>query len=100
MTAEIQIGKTHYNIACEEKEKEKITDLANRLNERIHDLTKTLRIADEKTLLVMAALTLEEELKSANEDKFTAQEMFDSISENIENITSYIEKLTKKIQKL
>lgn len=100
MTVEIQIGKSNYNIACEEDEKEKILDLADRLNQRIHDLTKTLRIADEKTLLVMAALTSEEELKSVDQDKFTAQEMFDSISENIENITHYIEKLTKKIQKL
>ncbi len=100
MTVEIQIGKTHYNIACEEEEKDKILELAERLNQRIKGLTKTLKIADEKTLLVMAALNLEEELKESEEDKFTSEEVFESISDNIENITSYIEKLTKKIQKL
>lgn len=100
MTVEIQIGKTHYTIACEENEKDKILTLSERLNQRIKELAKTLKIADEKTLLVMSALNLEEELKESEENKFTSEEVFESISDNIENITIYIEKLTKKIQKL
>jgi cell division protein ZapA (FtsZ GTPase activity inhibitor) len=100
MTVEIKIGKKLYNLACADDEKEKILKLAERLNQRLQELAKSLKIADEKMLLVMAALTLEEELNSITEEKFSAEEMFNSISDNIDNITSYIEKLTTKIQKL
>jgi hypothetical protein len=48
----------------------------------------------------MAALTMEEELISATEEKFTSQEVCNSMSDNIENIANYIGNLTKKIQKL
>jgi cell division protein ZapA (FtsZ GTPase activity inhibitor) len=98
MTAEIQIGKSHYKIACEEHEKEKLQNLAERLNRRMDELTKSLKVSDEKMLLVMSALAMEEELR-IEEEKFGADEVFDSISNNIDNISNYIEKLTKKIQK-
>ncbi len=99
MTAEIQIGNTHYKIACAKDEEEKLKNLAERLNHKMNELAKSLKIADEKMLLVMTALALEEELRLETEDKFDSHEVFDSISDNIENIADYIEKLTKKIQK-
>lgn len=96
MTVEIQVGKSHYKIACKDEEKAKLLDLAESLNARLEDLSSSIKNADEKTLLVITALMLEEELRH-KEEEFTNQEMFDSMSDNIENITSYIEKLTKKI---
>ena len=97
MTVEIQIGKSHYKIACKPEEKSKLLDLAESLNARLEDLSSSMKNADEKTLLVLTALMLEEELRHKEEEEFTSHEMFDSMSDNIENITSYIEKLTKKI---
>lgn len=99
MITEVQIGKSHYKIACEEDEREKLKNLTERLNRRMKELEKSLTIADEKMLLVMAALAMEEELRVDEDEKFGADEVFDSISDNIENIADYIEKLTKKIQK-
>jgi len=100
MTVEIQIGKSHYKIACKTEEKEKLLELVKRLNKRLDELSFSLKFSDEKMLLVMAALTMEEELISATEEKFTSQEVCNSMSDNIENIANYIGNLTKKIQKL
>ena len=61
---------------------------------------------DEKTLLVMTALTLEDELESRpeggnetqNEKGLNEDELYEALTENVENFTSYIEKLAKKIE--
>jgi cell division protein ZapA (FtsZ GTPase activity inhibitor) len=100
MTVEIQVGKSSYKISCQEAEKERIQSAAESINDKLNQLAKNLKISDEKMLLVMIALELEEELRSIREDKFSEEELFNSISDNIDNITSYINKLTHKIQNL
>lgn len=101
---EIYIGKSQYKIACKDAEKEKLLELSKSLNERVNRLSLSLKNADEKTLLVIAALMIEEELnKKNNEDesdeepKLNDQDMYDAISENMENVADYIEKLSQKI---
>ncbi len=106
MMIEIPVGKSRYKITCSESEKEKIFHLAERLNQRVNQLSQTLRNADEKTLLVISALSLEEELDGAKTEehdhdetsKLNDQDLYDAVSENMENIAEYVEKLTKKIQ--
>ena len=66
--------------------------------------------SEEKNLLVMAALTLEDELEKKSESltskeeneggEINDQDIYDAVSDNIENITDYIETLTEKIKKL
>ncbi|MBU6140781.1 MAG: cell division protein ZapA [Proteobacteria bacterium] len=99
MTVEIKIGNSLYKIACAKKEEERLKNLAKHLNHRMNELKKSLKITDEKILLVMTALALEENLRSETEDKFDSNEMINLISDNIDNISDYIEKLTNKIQK-
>jgi len=103
MIVEILIGKSHYKITCEESEKEKLIRLANRLNKRLESISSQIGATDEKTLLVMTSLMLEEESEhhdniSHQHHELNDQDMYDAVSENIENIADYIEKLTKKIQ--
>lgn len=105
MIIEIPVGKSRFKITCEESEKEKLFHLAERLNQRVNRLSTSLRNADEKTLLVISALMLEEELERANGNeendespKLNEQDMYDAVSENMENVADYVEKLSKKIQ--
>jgi len=102
---QISIGKSQYKIDCAENEKEKLLYLANLLNERVNRLSISLRNMDEKTLLVMAALTIADESNKKdvdeNEDespRFNDQDMQDAVSENMENIADYIQKLSNKIK--
>jgi cell division protein ZapA (FtsZ GTPase activity inhibitor) len=101
MVIEIPIGKSRYKINCEETEKEKFLHLANRLNQRINELSLQTKLADEKTLLVLSALMIEDELENKNDcenREELEQSTFDAMSDNMENIADYIEKLTKKIE--
>lgn len=106
---EIAVGKSKYKIQCQESEKEKLLETAEKLNERVNHLSFSFRNLDEKTLLVISALTMEEELQNSagintvNEKPAPTQEIidrdiYDAVSENMENISDYIEKLTKKIR--
>ncbi len=104
----IAVGKSTYIINCDKKDEEKLLRLAEKLNNRVNDLALDLKNADEKTLLVIAALNLEEELEntaslreSGDEDdreKINEQDIYDAVTENMENVADYIEKLTNKIK--
>ena len=62
---EIAVGKSKYKIQCQESEKEKLLETAEKLNERVNHLSFSFRNLDEKTLLVISALTMEEELQNS-----------------------------------
>lgn len=105
---EIAIGKSKYFIECQESEKEKFLAAAERLNERVNRLSFSLRNLDEKTLLVISALTIEEELQNSvpkaksttipQSEQISERDIYDAVSENMENVADYLEKLTKKIR--
>lgn len=109
MIIEIPIGKSLYKITCAENEEEKLLRLAETLNKRVNSLSLQMKNTDEKTLLAITALLIEEELEKKNSDvaaeeeidespKINEQDIYDAVSENMENISDYIEKLGKKIQ--
>ncbi len=93
MIIELPIGKSNYKITCNESEKEKLLQLAEKLNHRVNNLSLSLKNADEKTLLVITALMLEEELENNeyHEDeeknqKINDLDIYDAVSDNMENI--------------
>ena len=108
MIIEIPVGKSRYKITCEESEKERLELLGKKLNKRVNQLSEQMKYTDEKTLLVITALMLEEELEQApsrgssgdedEEEKLSEEDVYNAVSENMENVARYIEKLTTKIQ--
>ncbi|NBV06812.1 MAG: cell division protein ZapA [Proteobacteria bacterium] len=100
---EISIGKSKYKIQCQESEKENLIKIASKLNERVNKLSFSFRNIDEKTLLVISALTMEEELQnSARQDEsnseITEKDIYDAVSENMENVSQHLNKMIKKIR--
>jgi cell division protein ZapA (FtsZ GTPase activity inhibitor) len=104
---EILIGKSQYSIDCKPQEREKLTYLSRKLSARIARLSAKLKDADDKTLLIMAALIAEDELEKKlessiledeEEEKISDNDLYDAIAENMENITTHLEKLTEKIK--
>lgn len=102
MIFEISIGNSTYKINCDFAEEEKLQKLANNLNKRIKNLSLYEKNADEKTLLAITALLLQEELlekKISNQSQpLKDEELYAAISDNIESVAQYLEKLTKKIE--
>jgi len=100
MTIEIPVGKSRYQIPFREEDREHVFELSEKLNRRVNDLALSLKNADEKTLLVIAALMLQEELENAapQEEPSNEEEIYEAVANNMDNISSYIEKLINKIQ--
>ena len=106
---EIAIGKSKYMIGCQESDKEKLMKTASKLNERVNRLSFSFRNIDEKTILVLSALMIEEELQNSVREKsheknnetapLSDRDVFDAVSESMENVSNYLEKLTIKIAK-
>ena len=98
MNIEIPIGKSRYKINCEEGQKEKLLRLAERLNKRVNSLSLEMKNVDEKTLLAISALMIEEELENKkgtredepeinDEDIYPEQNQeISEYKENMENI--------------
>lgn len=110
---ELYVGKSRYTIDCQENEKEKIITLASKLNERVNKLSLQMRDADEKTILMLCAVMMEEELQSnpslknkqSDKDPQNSQQSLESkheaekiIAKNMEDISIYIENLANKIK--
>jgi cell division protein ZapA (FtsZ GTPase activity inhibitor) len=107
MIVEIKVNKSLYKVECSEIEKNKIINNANKLDYRINKLTQVLGNVDEKTLLILNSLMMQEEInnliahknskETSSDNVFSEDEMLDEISQNIDNINSYIEKLTNRV---
>ena len=104
---EFFIGKSKYKIECPESEQNKLLHLAKKLNERVQKLAPSFAAGDEKTLLVITALMMEDAIElglagahnhATEEEKLSENDIYDAISENLENIADYVENLAKKIE--
>lgn len=104
MAVKIAIGKSIYNIACRNGEEERLAKLGEKINQKVNQLSLHLKDADEKTLLVMASLILQEEVGSKSEESDKKEksdlddDIYDAVSETMENVTDYIKKFTNRIQ--
>lgn len=120
MIVEIKIGKSNYKIDCKESDQSKILNCADKLNNRINKLISNFGNIDEKTLLVITCLMMEEELKNiktkisknsqtinssqinshpnSDNKKYSEDEMLEAIRENNDNINGYLTKIITKIQ--
>ncbi len=113
----LAIGKSKYTVDCVDGEEDKIINLSKKLNERVNNLSLAIRTADEKTILMLCALTAEEELETAKnhngvfgnqtpekeeiaEPQISEEDVENAVAAQIENTAEYILKLAKKIGSL
>jgi cell division protein ZapA (FtsZ GTPase activity inhibitor) len=125
---DISIGKSKYKIDCPESQEPKLISLASKVNERVNNLSLLMRGAEEKMLLVLCAIAIEDELeakiieseeaaklktklqtleknfnsqllnKSTDNSTNSSFETYDKISKKLNQIADFIEKLAIKIK--
>ncbi len=61
---DISIGKSKYKVDCPEPQEPKLISLASKVNERVNNLSLLMRGAEEKMLLVLCAIAIEDELET------------------------------------
>jgi cell division protein ZapA len=101
----LAIGKSKYTINCDDGEEEKIFSLAERLNQRVNKMSLAARNADEKTILMLCALIIEEDLESTKNQKSlqcqnNKEDPEEHLAMQIEAMAQYVQNLTQKIKNL
>lgn len=59
---EVPVGRGKYNVSCQDGQEETIKTIAKKLNERTNRMSLSIGRADNEILLLMTALTLENEV--------------------------------------
>ena len=108
----ITIRNCSYQIACNDGEEENLKLLASNLSSKVDKLSMSYAKANDSLLLVIAALTTENELYELRKKKHqlpleSKQEMEKRavnsdgpVSEALEAISEYVESLARKINNL
>ena len=98
---ELSVGRSKYKIECPESERNKLTSLAKKVDSRMQKLSQSFKNVDEKTLLLIASLTMEDELENSHKpdnDPVDTDVIYENLAQNIHNMTRDIEKLIHKIE--
>ena len=100
MSIEVKIGQSTYEISCQANEEKRLRQLAENLNNKVNSLAPHFDDGDEKKLLVMASLLIQEELsdKETTDNSASEDDVYDAVSETMENVTDYIKKFTNRIE--
>lgn len=103
---EFFIDNSKYKIECPTKDEKKILSLAKVIDKKAEKLRTHLKNIDDKTLLAILCLTIQDECSSSFRQK-NNETSDDSVSEaitqeaieNVSKITKRVENLAKKIER-
>jgi cell division protein ZapA (FtsZ GTPase activity inhibitor) len=100
----ITLNNKNFQLSCDEGAEEQLKSLASSLNARMVEIKRANSGASFELLLVMAALSIQDQLESVNA-KFAHVEGGKSsnegeqFAETLSTIAQYLENLAKKIDK-
>jgi len=96
MKVTIPIFKSFYDIECENEQKENIEKISRQINKEITKLAKITNINDEKTLLLLYCIELNNIIiKNNNEEP--NQKIIENLTNNLNNLTNQINLITNKV---
>lgn len=105
---EIHVGRRSYQLACDDGQEAHLQRLAANINQRIAELSSAADGTSDAMLLVMAALTMQDELNDAlkkgggnntlNREAVEA-EIDTAVAEAVSTIAEYVENLAQRFEK-
>lgn len=100
----ITLNNKDFQLACTDGSENELQDLARRLNEKITNIKLFNKAASFELLLVMSALSVQEEVQSLEAklrkiDGGEINQEEEKFSETLSTIAGYLENLAKKIAK-
>lgn len=99
-TIEVSIKNTIHNISCNDGEEARLQALAAKFKDKVVELSKSLPIADDKTVYLIAGLVFLDQLEDLKKEPSIAQkrDSEQNIASTIDAIADQIENLTRKIE--
>ena len=104
---EIQLGRRNYQLACDDGQEEHLKRLASSISLRLQELSSVAEGTSDAMLLVMTALTMQDDLnealkKSGNgkavDRKTIEAEIDDAVAEAVTTIAEYVENLAERFE--
>ncbi len=96
MKVTIPIFKSFYDIECENEQKENIEKISRQINKEITKLAKITNITDEKTLLLLYCIELNNIIAKNNNEE-PNQKILEDLNNNLNNLTNQIKLITNKV---
>ena len=101
----LKIHNQHHQIACDDGQEDHLRKIAYNLDSRMKKMQEIVNTAPDYKLLLMVALTIEDELhdiKSSMQNKGLAIERNnnENIAKTLDAITDYVENLAKRLESL
>lgn len=98
------INNKNFQLACGDGEEEQLHNLAAQVNAKIAEIKKASPLASNELLLIMTALSLQEQLQNSlpNSNKLVtekANNAEEKLAETLTTIAGYLETLAQKIEK-
>ncbi len=95
MIVKFSIGKSDYQISCPENQQDQLLSIVKKVDEKFCKLSSHLKNADEKTLLAICCLTLQDEVENVNKSD---NELKKDFAQTLDPIKNKLESLAKKIE--
>lgn len=99
---EVSILGVSYQLSCNPNEEQKLIDIANSVNEKLENLSKSYPGVSNAKLMVLNSLMMEDALQDIKNNKSSSANVLDetAVCMAMDTITNYVEELAKKIEKL
>jgi cell division protein ZapA len=94
----LNVNGNPYQLACNEGEEAQLQDLASVISQRVGDISQAMGQVGEAKLILMAALTLLDEARSANAQSAQVAEETHSNAEAIRAAAAAIENIADQIE--
>ncbi|AUG52463.1 cell division protein ZapA [Thalassospira marina] len=104
----VRINGRSYDVACEDGQEERLTQLAGYVDERVGEIASMVGQIGEQRLLVMTSLLIADELSDAHEKLSSARQVSlpegavgpneaDRMAQSMENLAGRIEAIAQRL---
>jgi len=97
-TIELVINKNKHHVSCNDGEEERLQSLADKFNQKLNQLSSSLKQSDDKTLYLITALILLDETEEASvsnaeasQNPLDTKELIETISDKILSIKNVLQ---------
>jgi cell division protein ZapA len=96
----VTIGGRKYSLACNEGEEAQLEALAGTIDQKIGEMRKTFGEIGDQRLVIMAALTLADDLAEARNEAAAQRKRSDDSEQRVQALASTIEDLGSRLESL
>jgi cell division protein ZapA len=96
----VTIDGRKYRLACNEGEEARLESLAGMIDEKIGEMRASFGEIGDQRLVIMAALTIADDLAEARDEAATQRKRSDAVEERAQALVASLDKLGSRLESL